>query len=400
MARLIVAEFAKHRGRVLAERRRRRAHRPRRVRQLHGHTGDLHRAQRGVRHLDQHVARRGLRVGEHLVQAADGAVRHTGLSQHGLPRGARPRREHRRELRPQGVVVGETQGVGRESRIGAEGRQIRGGAERLPEAVVAHRQRDVAIRGRERLVGRDGRVAVAEAARCDAVREVVAGLVGEQRRRGIQHPDVDHLPAASDATRDERRQDALRREHARDDVDDGDAQAIRRAVGGTGDAHQAALGLHHRVVAGFFASGAGLAVARDRAVDDAWVARPHRRGVELKRVERAGAEVLDHHVGLRQQLLDHIERARPLEVDGHAFLVAVHAQEVRALVAEERRPPAAGVVTAAGMFQLDDAGAEVAERHGAVRTREHPGEVEHGEAVKRSHECPAAMVPRVGAAVW
>ena len=42
---------------------------------------------------------------------------------------------------------------------------------------------------------------------------------------------------------------ALRREHAGDDVGDRHAEPERRAVGGAGDAHQAAFGLHHRVVA-------------------------------------------------------------------------------------------------------------------------------------------------------
>ena len=41
--------------------------------------------------------------------------------------------------------------------------------------------------------------------------------------------------------REERHRDALRREHAGDDVGDGDAEAERRTVGGAGDAHQARL---------------------------------------------------------------------------------------------------------------------------------------------------------------
>ena len=53
------------------------------------------------------------------------------------------------------------------------------------------------------------------------------------------------------------------------DVGDRDAEPERRAVLGAGDAHQAAFGLHHRVVAGFLRRGPDLAESRDRAVDQA-----------------------------------------------------------------------------------------------------------------------------------
>ena len=84
-----------------------------------------------------------------------------------------------------------------------------------------------------------------------------------------------------------------------------------------------------------------------------------------------------------------------LEVDGDAFLVAVDAQEVGALVAQERRAPAPRVVAAAGMFELDDAGAEVAEHHRAVRPREHAGEIENGDAVQWSHTTSTLWYPRL-----
>ena len=73
--------------------------------------------------------------------------------------------------------------------------------------------------------------------------------------------------------REQRQRDPLRREHAGDDVGDGDAEPERRAVGGAGDAHQPALGLHHRVVARLVAPRAGLAEAGDRAVDEPRVPR-------------------------------------------------------------------------------------------------------------------------------
>ena len=113
-----------------------------------------------------------------------------------------------------------------------------------------------------------------------------------------------------------------------------------RPVGGAGDAHQAAFGLHHRVVAGLVAPRAGLAVARDRAVDDARVGRAHRRRVEADAVERARDG--SSRPRRRPAASSLPTTSRPpgvLKSMRDALLVAVDAQEVGALLAQERRPP-------------------------------------------------------------
>ena len=72
-----------------------------------------------------------------------------------------------------------------------------------------------------------------------------------------------------------------------------------------------------------------------------------------------------------------------LEVEGDRLLVAVAGQEVGrdrvVLRADERRPPAAGVVAGAGRLDLDDAGAEVAQHHPGVRAGEGAGQVDDGD---------------------
>ncbi len=73
-------------------------------------------------------------------------------------------------------------------------------------------------------------------------------------------------------------------------------------------------------------------------------------------------------------------RGRCFEVERQALLVAVDAQEVRALAAEERRTPRARVVALARLLDLDDARAHVGEQHRAVRTGQHAREVEDGDA--------------------
>ena len=52
---------------------------------------------------------------------------------------------------------------------------------------------------------------------------------------------------------------------------------------------------------------------------------------------------------------------------------------------EERRSPRSRVVALAGLFDLDDARAHVGEQHRAVRTREHAGQIEDGDAGEWSH---------------
>ena len=184
----------------------------------------------------------------------------------------------------------------------------------------------------------------------------------------------------------ERQQHPLRGERAGDDIANRDAEAIRWAISRAGDAHQAALGLNHRVVAGFLPSRSRLTEARDGTVDQRPVSLRERGVIEAHPGQRSRPEVLDEHVALRDEPIENGAPVRRLEVQGDAFLVAVDAEKIRALAADERRAPAARVVAAARLLDLDDAGAHVREHHRAVRARQDPGQIEHGHAVEwRSH---------------
>ena len=325
-----------------------------------------------------HLARGQLRVVEHLANVAHFAVRHAGRIQPGNPLGVARRPEHAIDRRPHLIVVGHAVLVGGEARIGGQLGQTRRGAEALPDVVVADGDHDLAVTGRERFVRRDGGVAVALALRRLAGGEPVRGLVGEQCRCRIQHPDVDALPNAKALARQQRGGDALCAIETRHHVGDRHAQPVTGAIGIPGDAHQPAFGLHHRVVPGFVAARTGLAIAGDRGVDQAGTAAVHGVPAETGPLERAGPEVLHQHVGLLDQLLEHRAPRGRLVVERDAFLVAVDAQEVRALGTDKRRAPVARVVALAGLFNLDDARAEIAQHHGAVRAREHTGEIQNG----------------------
>ena len=134
-----------------------------------------------------------------------------------------------------------------------------------------------------------------------------------------------------------------------------------------------------RIVSGLQASRSGLAVAGNRAVDQARVQRPHRLVAESQFVETSGLEVFDEDVGLRQQGTQVGRALRVLEVEPDAPLAAIDADEIGAPRAHEWRP-AAGVVAFGRFFDLDDVGAHVAEEHGAERTGEDTREVDDPEA--------------------
>src|SRR5262245_24821707 len=93
-----------------------------------------------------------------------------------------------------------------------------------------------------------------------------------------------------------------------------------------------------------------------------------RRIVESDFRQRPRPKILDDHVSFRDQPIEYLASARGFEIERHAFLVAVDAEEVGALAFDERRPPRARVVTFAGLFDFDDPRTEVREHHGAVGT--------------------------------
>ena len=81
-----------------------------------------------------------------------------------------------------------------------------------------------------------------------------------------------------------------------------------------------------------------------------------------------------------------VEQARDrrlLEIEREAFLVPVDAQEVGALLSEERRTPSTRVVAAPGLLDLDDPGAHVGEHHRAVRAGQHARQIDDGQAGER-----------------
>src|SRR5262249_54834866 len=137
-----------------------------------------------------------------------------------------------------------------------------------------------------------------------------------------------------------------------------------------------------QIVAGPGRLGAALAEARDRAVDEPWVLLPERLEAEAQSLHGARPEILQHDVGPGDEPVENGLALRRLQVQREALLAAVHRHEVRGLAARERWP-AARVVALAGLLDLEDLGAHVAQRHRAEWPREHAGEVDDADAGER-----------------
>ncbi len=93
------------------------------------------------------------------------------------------------------------------------------------------------------------------------------------------------------------------------------------------------LGLGDQAEAGAVGVRAGVAVGRDRAVDQPRVASRELGVAEAEPLQGPGAVVLDEHVGGVAQAVHQIAAARVLQVHAEAALAHVQLQEVAALPA-------------------------------------------------------------------
>ena len=269
----------------------------------------------------------------------------------------------------------QPQRVGGVARIAAV--EAGDGAEPAELAVVADRQDEPAVGAREDGIGADVVVRVAGARRRNPGREIVHALVGEHAGHRVEQRHVDVLAAAGRLALVERGLDGDHRVETGHDVGEGDAHAMRRAVGLAGQRHDPAHPLDDEVVAGARRVGAVLAEAGDRAGDETRVGRRQARVVEAVFREAADLEVLDHYVGVGDQRLDGGEVLRVGEVGDDRGLAAVARMEIGGVAAavgivDEGRSPGTGVV-ARGTFHLDDLGAEIGERLPGPGTGEDAG---------------------------
>ena len=134
------------------------------------------------------------------------------------------------------------------------------------------------------------------------------------------------------------------------------------------------------------------AKALDRGDDHARIERMDALPVEAHAVEHAGAEILDQHVAMLDQRLQHLLALGVLGVQRDRALVVVEHGEIEAVDIGNVAQLAAGDVADAGALDLDHVGAEPGEKLGAGRPRLDMGEIEDADAV----ECLAHFPLRIG----
>ncbi|MPM57951.1 hypothetical protein SDC9_104780 [bioreactor metagenome] len=100
-------------------------------------------------------------------------------------------------------------------------------------------------------------------------------------------------------------------------------------LGLAGDRHHARHGLNLAVERRRVLLGAGVPEARKRAIDQPGIDGLERRITQAQLVHHAGPEVLPHDVGIQHHALDHLDGGGLLQIEHHAFLVAVHRHEGR-----------------------------------------------------------------------
>ena len=325
-----------------------------------------------------------LHIGKRFAQGVDGAAGHGFVFKQGDPVGG-------------GLGAGD--GVHRRNQLGAVqvagfGRGeahvsgplgLTGGMREAAElAVVANGQQNLAVLRVEVLVRGQAGVGVALALRHGAGVEVADGLVRQQGHAHIQQRHVDVLATAGAVAHLQRCQYRAAGKHARAQVGDGHAHAHGAAagcaIGIASDAHHAAHGLDHQVIAGAWRVRAGLAKAGHAAVNQPGV-QGRQAGVIQPIVRQpADLEVLHQDVALRGHLLD----------DGLAFgfghihrdgaLVAIGGVEVSGVgggvavgIGHERRAPFAGVIAVAGALDFDDVSAQIGQHLRAVGACQHSG---------------------------
>ncbi|MDT4834151.1 hypothetical protein FQZ97_677850 [compost metagenome] len=171
--------------------------------------------------------------------------------------------------------------------------------------------------------------------------------------------------------------------HARGLVDGRDRTAYRRPVFFAGDGHHAAECLQDDVVALPPVQRPFAAEAGNAAIHHVGPQRGRTVVIDAQAGRHAWAEALDHDVGCGDQPLRGVAALWRFQIQRDAALVAVHAQEHRAVLLPERRP-AAGIVPL-GRFYLDHLCAHVAQVLRAQGPGQHLGKIHHPQSLQGIH---------------
>ena len=247
------------------------------------------------------------------------------------------------------------------------------------------------------MIGHDIGVAIAAPLRHLARGQVIHPLVDQPRNLAVDQCNIDVLALACPGPVVQRGQNPRCRIHAAHHVGDPDAHLHRHAIRLSGQRHHPAVTLRHQVIARLGGVRAGLAIARDRAVDQPRVGRAQGRVVQPIFGQSSGFEVFHQNVGPCSQRPDRGLPVRAGDIHGDRQFVAVGRHEIGGQIGllptgviQVGWPPAACIIPVrAGIFDLDDLGPQIAQQLRAGRPGQNPAQVQYGYSVQCA--CHAAL---------
>ncbi len=334
--------------------------------------------------LDDEARREHGRVAHQLRIVVDRSAEHVERLERRHPFLDRASRDGDLQQRGQLLAIRETVRARGEARVvrqlGPAGRRAKG----PPRVVLPHREKDPPVARVERLVRHEIRVPAPIAA------DRHAGLVEDRQprkvreERPVEQRDVHALPLARPAARDQRRENALRREQAADGVDHVRSDQRRTALGLAGHGHDAADGLRERVEPGLVAPRPVGPERRQGAVDEPGIERPERRVVDAELLGHAVAVALEHDIRGSHQAIEGFAAQGVPEIDAEGALVAVDGEMQDALARAGYAVDRSGRVRRLTRLDLDDVGSHVGQVHAARGPGDEMRQLQDAHALERS----------------
>ncbi len=197
----------------------------------------------------------------------------------------------------------------------------------------------------------------------------VAELGGEQREHAFGHRDVEVRAAAGALPPDERAEDRGRApQRTAGEIRDLHSRHLRRAVARSRHRERARERDVVEVVTGAMRVRPGLAVAADRAHDDARISRGERRVADAELVHHARAKALDDDIRALDHREERVARRGLFEIERERALAAID-REKPARHAALQWWQRAQIITELRILDLDDIRAHVGEHHREERAR-------------------------------
>ena len=307
-----------------------------------------------------------VRIVHRLGEVVDRPGRHAGFIAQRQPVLAVCRAHQLFQQRLQRIDVLSPVAIGDESGIGGQIRPLQHVvAEPLPGALVGASQHHVAVANLDRLVRRGDPVPPSGRLRNAPFGEVGRRFPGEPGQAALGDRHIHQLPLPRLLLVNVGRQYRVDRGDSRADIVDRHAGLQRPPAGLAGHRHQAGHALGDQIEPALAPIRPRLAVAGDRAVDQAGIDALERLVVDLQRLGNAGPVVLDHHIRFPRQFIEERQPVGLLEIERDAALVAVDLREAGGLVVDVR-PHLTTVVAALGLLDLDHVCTHVSQHHGAV----------------------------------